>query len=77
MDTASTEQTNLFVEGYLKLYDDIEKDGASAMADVQSSLTNLTFAPNLIRHWQYWITLDTVLKVRKNVNCRLTLAIIK
>jgi len=66
MESASAELNNVFADGYLRLYDEIENDAVTAMTDVQSPVRNFSFDPDSIRHWQYWITLDTILRVALN-----------
>jgi len=63
MEAASAEHKNAFADRYLRLYDEIENDVATAMTDVQSPVANFGFDLDSIRQWQYWITLDTILKV--------------
>jgi hypothetical protein len=63
LEAGSMEQKERMVEGYLEIYDEIQRDAANAMTDVQSVAVG-NFDADLIRVWQYWITLDTLLTVR-------------
>jgi hypothetical protein len=63
MEAGSMEQKERIVEGYLGIYDEIERDSANAMTDVESVAAG-NFDAESIRVWQYWITLDTLLSVR-------------
>ena len=66
MESGSAEYKNVFADGYLRLYDEIENDAATVMTEVQSAGGNFSFDPDSIRHWQYWVTLDTILRVAGN-----------
>jgi hypothetical protein len=74
MEVGSMEEKERMVEGYLGIYDEIERDSANAMTDVQSVAAG-NFDVDSIRVWQYWITLDTLLMVRRPDGVRLTKAI--
>jgi len=63
MEAGSIEQKEGLVAGYLVIYDDMERDSANAMTEVESFAAS-TFDAESIRAWQYWITLDTLLTVR-------------